>query len=76
VRKAKKLLKEVEDAGKSEKDEFNIVKKLKLEIQAEQVYSTAVRTLKDFFVEEPEDLEKVLKAFHQNLTKVFAKKTE
>lgn len=76
VKKARKLLKEVEDAGKSEKGEFDIVKKLKLESQAEQVYTTAVRTLKDFFVENPDDLEKALKAFHQNLTKVFGKKTE
>ena len=76
VREAKKLLKEVEDVGKPDKTEFDIVKKLKLEPQAEQVYSTAVRTLKDYFVDEPEDFERVLKAFHQNLSKVFSKKTE
>ncbi len=76
VKEAKKLLKEVEDVGKPEKAEFDIVKKLKMETQAEQVYSTAVRTLKDFFVDEPEVLEKVLRAFHQNLLKIFSKKTE
>lgn len=76
VREAKKLLKEVEDVGKPDKAEFDIVKKLKLEPQAEQVYLTVVRTLKDYLVEKPEDLERVLKAFHQNLFKVFSKKTE
>jgi molecular chaperone HtpG len=76
VKKAKKLLKEVEDVGKLDKAEFDIVKKLKMESQAEQVYLTAVRTLKDFFVGESEVLESVLKAFHQNLLKIFSKKME
>jgi len=76
VKEAKKLLKEVEEVGKPEKAEFDIAKKLRMETQAEQVYSTAVRTMKDFFVDKPEILEKVLKAFHQNLVKIFSKKTE
>ena len=76
VKEAKKLLKEVEDLGRPEKTEFDIVKKLKMETQAGQVYSIAVRTLKDFFVDEPEILEKVLRVFHQNLLKSFSKKTE
>lgn len=76
IKEAKKLLKEVEDVGKLEKIEFDIVKKLRMETQAEQVYSTAVRTLKDFFVGDPEILERVLKAFHKNLLKIFLKNTE
>ncbi|MBI5056480.1 MAG: ATP-binding protein [Nitrospirae bacterium] len=76
IKEAKKLLKEVEEVSKPEKSEFDIVKNLKMETQAEQVYSTAVRTLKDFFVDEPEVLEKVLKAFQQNLLKVFSRKTK
>lgn len=76
LKKARKLLKEVEDVGKPDKTEFDIVKKLKMEAQAEQVYLTAVRTLKDFFIDKPEILEGVLKAFHQNLLKIFSEKKE
>ena len=76
VKEAKKLLKEVEEVGKPEKEEFDIVKKLKLDIQAGQIYSVAVRTFKDYFVDNPDELESLLKAFHQNLVKAFPKKAE
>lgn len=76
VKEAKKLLKEVKDVGELEKEEFDIVKKLKLDNQAEQVYSVAVRTFKDYFVDNSDELESLLKAFHQNLVKAFPKKAE
>lgn len=76
VKHAKKLLKEVEEVEKTEKEEFNIAKKLKLDKQAEQVYSTVIRTLKDIFVDKPEDLEKIIKTLHQNLISVFSKKMD
>lgn len=76
VKQAKKLLKEVEEVEKTEDEEFNIVKKLKLDKQAEQVYSTAIRTLKDYFVNKPEELEKIIKILHQNLQNTFSKKTD
>lgn len=75
VKQAEKLLKAVEEVGKTETKDFNIVKKLRLDNQSEQVYSTAVRTFKDYFVDKPEELERILKAFHQNLIKLFDKKT-
>lgn len=76
VKQAKKLLKEVEEVEKTEKEEFNIAKKLKLDKQAEQVYSTVIRTLKDIFVDKPEELERTIKALHQNLISVFSKKMD
>lgn len=76
VKQAKKLLKEVKEVEKTEKEEFNIAKKLRLDKQAEQVYSTVIRTLKDIFVDKPEELEKIIKTLHQNLTSVFSKKMD
>jgi molecular chaperone HtpG len=76
VKQAKKLLKEVEEVEKTEKGEFSIVKKLKLDKQAEQVYSTIIRTLKDLFVDKQEELERVIKALHQNLLNVFEKNAD
>ena len=61
---------------KKEREEFDIVKKLRLEKQAEHVYSTAVRTFKDYFVDNPEELERIIRIFHQNLINVFSKKTD
>jgi molecular chaperone HtpG len=71
VKQAKKLLKEVERVEKTEGEEFNIVKKLKLDKQGERVYSTVIRTLKDFFVDKPEELERIIKILHRNLLDVF-----
>ena len=76
VKGAKILLKEVEEVEKTDEEEFNIAKKLKLNKQAEQVYSTAIRTLKDFFVNKPEELEKLIKILHQNLLNAFFKKMD
>mgnify|MGYP001605289165 CR=1 FL=1 len=76
IKQAKKLLKEVKKVEKTEKEEFNIVKKLKLDKQAGQVYFTTIRTLKDFFINKPEELEKIIKALHKNLLEVFSKKMD
>ncbi len=76
IRRAKGLLKQVEDVEKTEREEFNIVKKLKLDEQAKRVYFTTIRTFKDCFVDRPEELEKIIKAFHKNLINIFSKKTE
>lgn len=76
VKKAKRLLCEFEEVEKAEKKEFNIVKKLNFNKQATEVYLTVVRTVKDFFVDEPDELEKIIKALHRNLLKTFSKKTD
>jgi len=73
VKQAKKLLKKVEEVGKTEKDEYNIIKKLKLDKQAEQLYTTIIRTLKDYFVDKPEALENIIKIIHKNLINTFRK---
>jgi len=76
VKHAEKLLKIVEQVGAPETEEFDIVKKLKLDSQSELVYSTVVRTLKDYFINKPEELERIIKAFHRNLIKSFDNKTD
>lgn len=73
LKKANRLLKEIEKVDHHETGEFDIVKKLKLDEKAEQVYITTVRTLKDYFVNKPEELENILKVFQNNLIKAFNK---
>ena len=72
VKQGKKLLGNFEDAEKS--GEFlDICEKIELNKQANGVYSVIIRTLKDFFVDEPEQLEKLIKLIHKNLMSFFSK---
>ncbi|MBA7516835.1 hypothetical protein ES705_08884 [subsurface metagenome] len=75
VKEAKKLLKEFEEADKFEKGR-DIVKALGLNEQAALVYRTAIRTLKDFFVDKTKELENIIKVFQRNLIKVIKKKIQ
>lgn len=75
VKKAKKLLRQFEGLEKAGKKDFDIVKKLALDKQATEVYVTVIRTLKDIFVDSPDDLENIIKALHRNLLRVLSKKT-
>lgn len=74
VKRANKLLTDVRSIAQAEAKEFDIVKRLRLNKQAADVYFTTVRTLKDIFVDDPDELERIIKALHVNLIKTFPRK--
>lgn len=74
VKKARKLLKTFKEVEKPEKEGHNIIRQLDLNKQAEQVYSTTIRTIKDFFVSNPSELEQLIRLFHKNLSNTFQKR--
>jgi len=74
VTKAKGLLDEFERVGKAGRKEFDIVNKLNLGKESAKVYNTVIRTLKDLYVNRPDEMEKIIKAIHRNLMKTFKRK--
>ncbi|MBZ9571959.1 ATP-binding protein [Patescibacteria group bacterium] len=56
--------------------EYDITRKINLNAQAKDVYSVAIRTLKDFFIGNQQELEKAIRLFQKNLTTFFSKKNK
>ena len=73
IKQGKLLLKKFEGVKKISRD-YDITKKINLNSQAKNVYSAAIRTLKDFFIKDQKELEKIIKLFHKNLVSFFSKK--
>ena len=75
VKEGKLLLKRFEGAEKLNK-EYDITKKINLNPQAKNVYSVAIRILKDFFVDDSQELERIIKLFHEKLISFFSGKNK
>lgn len=75
VKQGKLLLKKFEGVKKLSR-EYDITRKIKLNAQAKDVYSAAIRTLKDFFIGNQQELERAIKLFHKNLITFFSKKNK
>lgn len=72
IKEGKLLLKKFE-GSKELSGEYDITKKINLNKQAKNVYYTAIRTLKDYFINNPKELERIIKLFHKNLLNHFQK---
>jgi len=73
IKEGKSLLKKFE-GNKKLSEKYDITKKVHLNSQAKDVYSIAIRTLKDFFVDNHQGLERIIKLFHKNLIDFFSKR--
>lgn len=71
VKKAWKLLGQISEIEKQEKKQYSIINALRFNNQAKRVYLTTIRTLKDVLVDQPEELEVIIKEIHKNLKKEF-----
>jgi hypothetical protein len=71
VKKARKLLGQIREIEKQEKKQYSIINALRFNNQAKRVYLTTIRTLKDVLVDQPEELEVIIKEIHKNLKKEF-----
>jgi len=71
LKRAKILINKIDDV-KSLESEYSIEKKVSLNKQAKEVYDIAIRTIKDFLVNKPEEIEKIIKIFNKNLTRYFS----
>lgn len=58
---------------KEEKRTYEITEKLSLSTESSIVYNVIVRTLNDFFIQNPEFFERLLRKIHSNLEREFKK---
>lgn len=75
VKKTDTLLKEIKKPTIhiEDKKTYEIGEKLSLSNESSIVYSTIIRTLKDFFIDDADSFERVLKKIHSNLEREFKK---
>ncbi len=75
VRKTDTLLREIKKPiiKKEEKRTYEITEKLSLSTESSTVYNVIVRTLNDFFIQNPEFFERLLRKIHSNLEREFKK---
>ena len=75
ILKSEKLLKEIKKPTtyNDKKRTYEITEKLSLSSESSELYNIIVRTLKDFFIEDVESFERVLKKIHSTLEREFKK---
>lgn len=75
VAKTDKLLREIKKPNKQKKERktYEIGEKLSLSNESSILYDTIIRTLKDFFIDDADNFERLLKKIHSNLEREFKK---
>jgi len=68
------LLKEIKKPKTIQENKiYQITDKLSLSSESSKIYEIIIRTLTDFFIDEPDEFERILKKIHSNLEKEFKK---